>query len=99
MAQRKLVLATRNAHKVREIVALLDGLPIEMSSLQDLGIASIPGEDDVEGQLVEFVFQRVANIADGANRLPVRLKILRCPLLSRALCAAIVTVMTRRSHP
>ena len=48
VVQRKLLLATRNAHKVSEIVALLDGLPIEVSSLQDLGIAGLPGEDDVE---------------------------------------------------
>ena len=44
----KLLLATRNAHKVREIVELLEGLPIEVSSLRDLGIDRLPGEDDVE---------------------------------------------------
>ncbi|MGB5675947.1 MAG: RdgB/HAM1 family non-canonical purine NTP pyrophosphatase [Gemmatimonadota bacterium] len=48
MVQRKLLLATRNAHKVREIVELLEGLPLEVSSLRDIGIARLPGEDDVE---------------------------------------------------
>ena len=48
MATRKFLLATRNPHKVREIVALLEGLPIDISSLRDLEIASLPGEDDVE---------------------------------------------------
>lgn len=48
MVPRKLLLATRNSHKVREIVELLEGLPLEVSSLLDLGIASLPGEDDVE---------------------------------------------------
>jgi XTP/dITP diphosphohydrolase len=33
---------------VREIVELLAGLPLEVSSLLDLGIASLPGEEDVE---------------------------------------------------
>jgi len=45
---RKLLLATRNSHKVREILELLEGLPLEVSSLRDLGLASYPGEDDVE---------------------------------------------------
>ena len=48
MGPRQFLLATRNAHKVREITALLAGLPIELSSLGDLGIESLPGEDDVE---------------------------------------------------
>lgn len=45
---RTCLLATRNQHKVREISALLVGLPLELSSLADLGIDRIPGEDDVE---------------------------------------------------
>ena len=48
MAPRKLLLATRNPHKVSEIVDLLQGLPLEVASLLDLGIASLPGEDEVE---------------------------------------------------
>lgn len=48
LVPRKFLLATRNAHKVREIADLLEGLPLEVSSLRDLGIASLPGEDDVE---------------------------------------------------
>ncbi len=48
MVPRKLLLATRNSHKVREILELLEGLPLEVSSLRDLGLASLPGEDDVE---------------------------------------------------
>lgn len=48
MARRQFILATRNAHKVREITDLLAGLPIEVSSLRDLGIESLAGEDDVE---------------------------------------------------
>jgi len=48
VAPRKLLLATRNPHKVSEIVDLLQGLPLEVASLLDLGIASLPGEDEVE---------------------------------------------------
>ena len=48
LVPQKLLLATRNAHKVREIVELLEGLPIEVSSLRDFGIDRLPGEDDVE---------------------------------------------------
>lgn len=48
MALRKFLLATRNVHKVREINDLLAGLPVEVSSLRDLGIETLPGEDDVE---------------------------------------------------
>jgi non-canonical purine NTP pyrophosphatase (RdgB/HAM1 family) len=48
LAPRKFLLATRNAHKAREITGLLAGLPIEVSSLGDLGILDLPGEDDVE---------------------------------------------------
>jgi XTP/dITP diphosphohydrolase len=45
---RQLLLATRNHHKLREISALLRGLPIELHSLADLGIGALPGEDEVE---------------------------------------------------
>lgn len=42
------LLATRNVHKLREIRDLLAGLPIAVSSLSDLGLDRLPGEDDVE---------------------------------------------------
>jgi XTP/dITP diphosphohydrolase len=45
---RTYLLATRNSHKVREISALLARHPISVTSLADLGIEAIPGEDDVE---------------------------------------------------
>ncbi|MEW6547121.1 MAG: non-canonical purine NTP pyrophosphatase [Bacillota bacterium] len=42
-----LILATRNAHKVAEIRFILAGLPVEMVSLADLGVAlSVPEEED-----------------------------------------------------
>jgi XTP/dITP diphosphohydrolase len=48
VTSRQLLLATRNHHKLREISDLLSGLPIELSSLVDLGIGIFPGEDEVE---------------------------------------------------
>ena len=48
MALRQFLLATRNTHKVREITDLLAGCPVEVSSLRDLGVESLPGEEDVE---------------------------------------------------
>ena len=48
MTRRKFLLATRNSHKVREISDLLGGLGIELSSLGDLGIGDLSGEEDVE---------------------------------------------------
>ncbi len=48
MTHRRLLLATRNQHKIREISDLLSGLDIELASLADLGVANLPGEDDVE---------------------------------------------------
>ena len=48
MTPRQFLLATRNSHKAREIGGLLAGLGIELSSLSDLGIAELPGEEDVE---------------------------------------------------
>ncbi|MCL7971692.1 MAG: non-canonical purine NTP pyrophosphatase [marine benthic group bacterium] len=48
MTPRRLLLATRNQHKVQEISDLLSGLDIDLSSLADLGVADLPGEDDVE---------------------------------------------------
>lgn len=48
MAARRFLLATRNPHKVREIMDLLGGLPIELQSLAELGIEPLAGEDDVE---------------------------------------------------
>ena len=48
MTPRRFLLATRNTHKTREITGLLAGLGIDLSSLSDLGIGEIPGEEDVE---------------------------------------------------
>ena len=48
MTPRQFLLATRNSHKVREIAGLLAGLGIELSSLDDLGIGELAGEEDVE---------------------------------------------------
>lgn len=48
MTPRKVLLATRNSHKAREIEGLLAGLEIELCSLGDLGIGDLPGEEDVE---------------------------------------------------
>jgi XTP/dITP diphosphohydrolase len=48
VAPQEFLLATRNAHKKREIVGLLSGLPIGLTSLGDLGIEDLPGQDDVE---------------------------------------------------
>ena len=48
MSSRRLLLATRNPHKVREISELLRGTAVELSSLADLEIADLPGEDEVE---------------------------------------------------
>jgi len=45
---RQYLLATRNAHKVREISGLLAGLDLEVRSLSDVNISGIPGEDEVE---------------------------------------------------
>jgi XTP/dITP diphosphohydrolase len=45
---RNYLLATRNRHKVREISGLLAPHSISLSSLADLDIEAIPGEDDVE---------------------------------------------------
>ncbi len=41
----KLVLATRNPGKIREIKALLKGLPVEILTLEDLPGLSLPPED------------------------------------------------------
>jgi XTP/dITP diphosphohydrolase len=45
MPDRKLLIATNNAHKVRELVDLLDGLPWNVVSLDEFPEASIPVED------------------------------------------------------
>lgn len=42
------LLATRNSHKAREVSGLLAGLAVDISSLADLGIEELPGEDEVE---------------------------------------------------
>ena len=44
----RLLLATRNPHKVREIGELLTDLPVELVSLEDLAVPPLPKEDDVE---------------------------------------------------
>jgi len=48
VTERRLLLATRNRHKLREIEGLLSGLPIRILTLDDLGLARLEGEDSVE---------------------------------------------------
>lgn len=45
---KRLLLATRNRHKVREIGDLLSGTGVEVVSLDDLGLDRLPNEGDVE---------------------------------------------------
>jgi XTP/dITP diphosphohydrolase len=45
---RKFLLATRNAHKLKEIQDLLSGLHIQLLSLTDAGIPRHPEEDSIE---------------------------------------------------
>lgn len=42
------LVATRNEHKLREISDLLDGAPVRLVSLTDIGVEVLPGEEDVE---------------------------------------------------
>lgn len=46
--RRRLLLATRNRHKVREIGNLLTDAPIELVCVTDLDLPVLPGEDEVE---------------------------------------------------
>lgn len=48
MTRRRLLLATRNRHKLREIRELLSDLALDVISLADNGIDSLPDEDAVE---------------------------------------------------
>lgn len=46
MGHRKLVLSTNNEHKVEEIKNILKGLPIEVLSKKDIGMANFDVEED-----------------------------------------------------
>lgn len=43
-----LVLATRSAHKAREIGEILSPLRLDVLTLADLGVQAVPAEDDIE---------------------------------------------------
>lgn len=43
-----LLVATRSDHKVREILPILEHLPVRLISLRDAGIAETPAEDSIE---------------------------------------------------
>jgi XTP/dITP diphosphohydrolase len=48
MSARRVLLATRNPHKLAELRDLLADLPIEIVSPDDVGIVEEPGEADIE---------------------------------------------------
>jgi XTP/dITP diphosphohydrolase len=48
VSPRTYLLATRNAHKAREISGLLGDLDVEVISLSEAGVPVLPGEDAVE---------------------------------------------------
>lgn len=48
MTRRRLLLATRNRNKLREITDLLSGVAVDVISLEEYGVGDLPGEDEVE---------------------------------------------------
>lgn len=55
----KLVLASRNPHKLREIEPIFRGTPIRLVGLEDIGLPVKPEEDALEGE-VSFVRNALA---------------------------------------